>query len=80
MAPVMGDGNGEEEAMLCGRFKRGRGGGGGEVASQCRRQTTQRRATWRPARPKVASGVQRSKLTKGNWVGGSNARLGRTTD
>jgi hypothetical protein len=56
MAPVMGDGNGEEEAILCGRFKRGRGGGG-EVASQCRRQTTQRRATWRPARPNVASGV-----------------------
>jgi hypothetical protein len=30
--------------------------------------------------PKVAVGVLRSKMTKGNWVGGPNARLDRTAD
>jgi hypothetical protein len=31
-------------------------------------------------RPKAAAGVWRSKMTKENWVGGPNARLGRTVD
>jgi hypothetical protein len=31
MTPVMGDGNGEGEAMGCDRFQRGRGGGGEQL-------------------------------------------------
>jgi hypothetical protein len=34
MASVTGDENGEGEAMRCGRFQRGRGGGG-EAAPRC---------------------------------------------
>jgi hypothetical protein len=56
MTPVMGYGNGEGEAMGCDRFQRGRGGGG-EVAPRCQRQMTQQN---------VATGVWRSKITKGN--------------
>jgi hypothetical protein len=41
---------------------------------------TQRRAAWRSGRPKVATGVWRSKMTKGNWVGRSNKRLGQIAD
>jgi hypothetical protein len=70
MTLVTGDGNGEGEVMGSGHFQRRRGGGG-EAAPRCRRWTTQRRAVrW--------SG--RSKMTKGNWVGRSNGRLGRTAD
>jgi hypothetical protein len=36
----------------------------------------QRRATWQTGRPKVAAGVWMSTMTKENWVGGLNARLG----
>jgi hypothetical protein len=71
----MGDGN-EEEAMSCDRFQRG---GGGEAAPLCRRGMTQRIATRSPWRLKAVDGVWRSKM-KRNWVGGSNARLGRTAD
>jgi hypothetical protein len=40
IVPVMGDGNGEGEAMECGHFQRGRGGGG-EAAPWCGRRTAQ---------------------------------------
>jgi hypothetical protein len=56
MSPIMGDENGEGEVMRCGHFRRGREGGG-ETTPRCSRQMTQRRVTWRPGRPKVATGV-----------------------
>jgi hypothetical protein len=56
MAPIMGDENGEGEAMGCDHFWRGRGGGG-EIAPRCRRRTTHRRATRHPGRPKAAASV-----------------------
>jgi hypothetical protein len=56
--------NGEGEAMGCDRFQRGRGGGG-EAAPRCWRRATHR-----------TTGGWRSKMTKGNWVGRLNARLG----
>jgi hypothetical protein len=65
--------------MGCGHFWIGRGGGG-EVAPQCWRWMTQRRAAQWPGRLKAAASGWRSKMTKGNWVGGPNARLGRTAD
>jgi hypothetical protein len=40
MAPVTGDGNGEEETMWCGHFQRERGGGG-KATPWCRRWMTQ---------------------------------------
>jgi hypothetical protein len=43
MTPVMGYENGEEDAMGCGHFQRGRGGVG-ETTPRCRRRMTQRRA------------------------------------
>jgi hypothetical protein len=46
MVPVIGDENMEGEAMGCGHFRRGRGGGG-EVAPRCRWRTTKERAAWR---------------------------------
>jgi hypothetical protein len=49
--------------------------GGGEAAPQCWRRTIQRRAV---RRANVMTGVCRSKMTKGNWVGGLNAWLGQT--
>jgi hypothetical protein len=79
MAPVMGDGNGEGEALGCGHFRRGRRGGG-EATSRCQRWTTLRRVTRRPVRPKAVVGILRLKMMKGNWVGRPNARLGRTID
>jgi hypothetical protein len=64
MPLVTGDENREGEAMGCGHFQRG-SGGGGKAAPWCRRRTTQRRAAQRPARPKVAAGIWRSKMIKG---------------
>jgi hypothetical protein len=75
MTLVMGDENGEGEVMGCDRFQRGRGGGG-KAAPQHRWRTPQQRVMRRLRRPKVATGVYRSKMTKGNWVDGPNARLG----
>jgi hypothetical protein len=74
MTLVIGDENGEEEAIGCDHFQRRRGGG--KAAPQHRRRTPQRRVMRWPRRPKVATGVYRSKMTKGNWIGGPNARLG----
>jgi hypothetical protein len=54
--------------------------GEGEAAPQRQRRTTQRRVPQRPGRPKATVGVWRLKMTKGNWVDGSNTRLGRTAD
>jgi hypothetical protein len=65
MALVTGDGNREGEVMGYNRFDRGREGGG-EVTPQCQRRMTQRRATRRLGRLKVAIGVWRLKMTKGN--------------
>jgi hypothetical protein len=47
ITPVMGDGNGEGEAIGCIRFHRGRWGGGKE-APRCRRRMAQRRVARRP--------------------------------
>jgi hypothetical protein len=79
MTSVMGDGNGEGDAIWCGRFWRGRGGGG-ETTPWCQRRMTQQRAARRPRRSKVAAGVWGSKITKENWVGGLNELLDRTAD
>jgi hypothetical protein len=75
MTLVMGDENVEEEVMGHDHFRRGRGGGG-KAAPQHRRWMPQQRVMRRLRRPKVATGVYRSKMTKGNWIGGPNARLG----
>jgi hypothetical protein len=48
MVPVIGDENREGEAMRCGRFQRGRGGGG-EAAPRCRWRTIKQRAAQRLA-------------------------------
>jgi hypothetical protein len=55
----------EGEALGCGRFHRGRGGGG-EAAPRCQRRMTQRRAVRRLGRPKVVADVLRLKIIKGN--------------
>jgi hypothetical protein len=77
MTPVIGDGNREGEVMGCGRFRRGRGGGGKE-APRCWRWTTKQRAMWWSRRPKAAAAW--SMMTNGNWVDGLNARLDRTIE
>jgi hypothetical protein len=79
MTPITGDGNGEREVMGCDHFQRGRGGGG-EAAPRCRRRMAHRGTMRRPGRPKAVTGIWRSKMTKGNWVGRLNAWLGRTAD
>jgi hypothetical protein len=56
MAPVIGDGNREGEAMVCDCFQRERRGGG-EATPRCRRRITQRRVAWWLGRPKASAGV-----------------------
>jgi hypothetical protein len=41
---------------------------------------THRRAVRQPGRSKAVTDVWRLKMTKENWVSGSNARLGQTGD
>jgi hypothetical protein len=72
MVPVTGDRKGEGEAMECDRFLEGKMGRkrGGSTLSEADNTT----------KSDAAAGVCRSKMTKENWVGGLDARLGRTAD
>jgi hypothetical protein len=47
------------------------------VTPPYRRRMTQRRVAWRP---KAATDIWRSEMTKGNWVSGPNVRLNRSVD
>jgi hypothetical protein len=65
MAPVMGDENGKREMMDYSCFWKGRGGG---KADNIMKSGT--------AAGEAEGGGWRSKMTKGNWVNGSDVWLG----
>jgi hypothetical protein len=56
MTSVTRDENREGEAIGCGHFRRGRGGGG-EEAPQCRRRTTQQSGARWPGRSKAVASI-----------------------
>jgi hypothetical protein len=64
MTSVTGHGNGEGVVMGCHHFQRGRRWGGYMVLE-----------TDDTTKSGAAAGVWRSKMTKENWIGGSNTRL-----